>query len=1113
MSNFMRIRSGLTLTPTDLPSSPTSGDICYDSSDNKFKLYENGAWISPLSDAAGSIANSSLANMPAYTFKGNNTSTSAAPADITAADLTARLGQFSTTLQGLVPMSGGGTTNFLRADGQWATAGGITSTIGTFDSQSPAASGLAASSGVIYAQSASATVPGMVNTGAQAFAGLKQFEGIGVGTVGTSSDAVLVGSTLSLIGAAQKIFNAKATFTGTTGVSFESAPTINSNLNVLIGFEANVPTVLSGHTVNNYIGFVAGPFASATNNYGFQSSIPAGATNYGFYESAGARSRFEGQVLLATGARISGGTLQIDYTNDSSTGNLDTLSSTSSSIRLTGAAPVIRGISGGIGSTNGRILTIANATGSAITVKNNDPNPSAGNKILTGTSADISISIDSSIMLQYDSASSVWRIVGSSGGSSALTLTGDVTGSGTGSISTAISDATVTGKLITGFTSGAGSVLSSDSVLQAINKLDGNMALKAPIASKYKNVRYVDKSGSDITGDGSVATPYLTVQAAIDSITQNNGISYSLVNIGAGIFTEAVVLKNNVSLRGQSTGASRSLTSLSSVSFAPTSVSSVVLSGSIDTLYCTITGLSSTSGLSVGMSVSGPGFSSTTTKIVSIDSSSAVTVSTLPITTGTYSLTFADAGKKNCTLSGMNIDALNIDLTSSTAIYNVVIENATLTNANTSDTIITGNASSGRHRLAFNNVGFESVANTVSLSNFSIFKCYSSFCNDNTLDELSGGIKFSLTGRVNAYLKGSQIASIAITTSGGYTPSIHTDVPVQVISYSDTAPSYVMDKEVVVNYSGTGALYPISGVTCYNIDCTLATTPGQQLVYLPDATKNTNYCITIKRIDYSLTGAGVIVFTALSSQFIDGISYINITNQNDAATFMSDGIGWRVVSKYNSSLATANTYSFIGNNTGTLTSPFCFTGSQATVMLDSMVGDSGSGGQRGLVPAPASGDAAANKFLKADGTWTTVSAGSPINMRAKKNSGSHATSGSSIAVDAWNTADFNSGLTFVPSTGICTIITTGIYNVSAMVSFAVNATGSRYLEIRKNGSVEVTLDNQIASSTIGNSPTGNALVSCTAGDTLQIYAFQNSGGTLTYQTSTADNWLCINLVR
>ncbi len=39
-------------------------------------------------------------------------------------------------------------------------------------------------------------------------------------------------------------------------------------------------------------------------------------------------------------------------------------------------------------------------------------------------------------------------------------------------------------------------------------------------------------------------------------------------------------------------------------------------------------------------------------------------------------------------------------------------------------------------------------------------------------------------------------------------------------------------------------------------------------------------------------------------------------------------------------------------------------------------GDSGSGGASGLVPAPAAGDAIANKFLKADGTWAVTPAGS-----------------------------------------------------------------------------------------------------------------------------------------
>jgi hypothetical protein len=49
--------------------------------------------------------------------------------------------------------------------------------------------------------------------------------------------------------------------------------------------------------------------------------------------------------------------------------------------------------------------------------------------------------------------------------------------------------------------------------------------------------------------------------------------------------------------------------------------------------------------------------------------------------------------------------------------------------------------------------------------------------------------------------------------------------------------------------------------------------------------------------------------------------------------------------------------------------PTDLTATQATAILNAMVGDSGAGGTKGLVPAPAAGDTAAGKFLKADGTF------------------------------------------------------------------------------------------------------------------------------------------------
>ena len=82
---------------------------------------------------AGTLANARLAAMAANTVKGNNTASAATPIDLTAAQLNAMLPIFTSTLNGLAPSSGGGTINFLRADGIWAApaGGGNVTSVGT----------------------------------------------------------------------------------------------------------------------------------------------------------------------------------------------------------------------------------------------------------------------------------------------------------------------------------------------------------------------------------------------------------------------------------------------------------------------------------------------------------------------------------------------------------------------------------------------------------------------------------------------------------------------------------------------------------------------------------------------------------------------------------------------------------------------------------------------------------------------------------------------------------------------------------------------------------------------------------------------------------------------
>lgn len=74
--------------------------------------------------ANNAVTNAKLAQAATLTLKGNNTGSTANVADLTVAQVNAILPLFTSSLNGLTPASGGGSANFLRADGTWAAPSG-----------------------------------------------------------------------------------------------------------------------------------------------------------------------------------------------------------------------------------------------------------------------------------------------------------------------------------------------------------------------------------------------------------------------------------------------------------------------------------------------------------------------------------------------------------------------------------------------------------------------------------------------------------------------------------------------------------------------------------------------------------------------------------------------------------------------------------------------------------------------------------------------------------------------------------------------------------------------------------------------------------------------------
>lgn len=330
------------------------------------------------------VTNAKLSNMATATFKARITAGTGDPEDITGTQATTLLDVFTDSLKGLVPASGGGTANFLRADGIWAAPGiGVTSVGAT----QPAA-------GFTISGSPITTTGTFVFTLANDLAALEGLAGTGIArrtgtdtwTVGTTVSIAEGGTGLTALGTALQLLrvNAGATaleyFTPSAGGTIDGSGAANrvaywSDADTLTSdagftFDGTTLTVPAGSTSGYGIAF-------ASNSVGFYS--PA-ASQVSVVVGSTERFRFTASIFR----NVSGGLQLNGSTNAVAFGSTGIVTWGSSSSGGTANVGLARSASGILKVTDGTTgfghFTAANATFDSLKTSGSAPATSGTTK-------------------------------------------------------------------------------------------------------------------------------------------------------------------------------------------------------------------------------------------------------------------------------------------------------------------------------------------------------------------------------------------------------------------------------------------------------------------------------------------------------------------------------------------------------------------------------------------------------------------------------------------------------------------------------------------------------------------------------------------------------------